>query len=329
MSSSADLITSTVAQQALAAGGVTLSAAQLVQLPLVITACSRAIVRFCNRPFLPTSYDEIVTPEGGRQDRGEPATAKLTYFPVQSFSRVYTGRSTGLTISNADPVGNQLATVGFTFTGDVEDFDLTYTGIVLTRVASGVTSTSPLLFASYPTVQALAGAISAAGSGWTATVASGTTPDPGLFPSADLVGVREPKNAFSPGATLDLFMQAADGYDIDRATGILRVYDGSWRSGGDWGGAFGATWDDLGDHGGGQLGWDQYRVTYQAGFTTVPEPIQQVCCELVKGTFERLGTDSTLKSENARDYSYTVRDAWATLPDWALQVLTLYKDWKV
>jgi hypothetical protein len=173
-------------------------------------------------------------------------------------------------------------------------------------------------------VQALAGAINALSGGWKAKAASGT-PAPGLLSTLELVGVREPKNALSPGAALDAFTQDASSYDIDRATGILRAY-GLGSGGGAWGPAYGSPCDGLGDWGSGSLGWNQYRVTYTAGFATVPESVAQVCAELVKTTLERLKTDSMLQSETTGKYSWTARQAIATLPDWALQALTYYKD---
>lgn len=70
-----DLIASAYAEQVLAAGGVTLTGAQAAILPTLITAASREIIRYCSRQFALTTYSEIVTPEGTRQDRGEPASA--------------------------------------------------------------------------------------------------------------------------------------------------------------------------------------------------------------------------------------------------------------
>lgn len=326
-----DLCTSAFVQQSLAAGGLTLSPAQLRVVPSLITAASKEIVRFCGRLFVPKTFDEIVTPEGARQDRGEPASAKLQAFPILDLSRVETGRTTALSIRNTDAITNQVATVQFAVTGDVEYLDLAYTGIVLKQIASGVTTSTTLTFAACPTVRSLSDAINAVGRGWSSTIPSaGTAPDLGLFPSTDLVGVREPKGAFSPGAGLDLFTRPASDYDIDRASGIMRVYCGglgaSW---GGWADPFGDSWDGLGDYGGGTLGWNQYRVRYTAGFSTVPHDVRRVCVELVKYSLERLATDLTLKSENAKDYSYAVRDSWPMLTDEAAGVLMLYRDWKV
>lgn len=324
-----DLITSAYAEQVLAAGGVTLTGAQQAILSTLITAASREMIRYCDRQFALTTYSEIVTPEGARQDRGEPASAKLSAFPVQSITSVLTNRSTVLTIRNTDTTTNQFASVSFTMTGDVEYFDLVYTGLTLSRMASGVTTTNTLTFAANVTLGALATAINALGGGWNATVQSSYE----LYPSASLVGVREPKNALSNGACLDLFTTPAESYDIDRATGIMRCYGGQGGSG--YGGFYGGVGDVFGDSldgqggFGGALGWGQYQCTYSAGWSTIPENLQQVCAEVVKGMFARLSTDPSLKSETLGKYTWAARDTISTLPDWAQATLGYYKSWSV
>lgn len=266
-----------------------------------------------------------MTPEGGRQDRGESDSAKLSAFPVQSVASVTTGRSSVLTVTNSDPATNQFASVAFTLTGDVEYLDLAYTGLSLSRTASGVTTRTTLSFTSYVTLGALATAINTLGAGWNARIQSSYE----CYPSASLVGVREPKNALGNGAVLDLFTTSATRYDIDRATGILRCH--GWGGNG-FGAAFGApsgaSWEGAGGDGGSGCS-GQYQVTYQAGWATIPENLQQVCAEVVKGIFARLDGDPSLKSETADKYSWTAKDAMTSLPDWATSVLGYYKDWSV
>lgn len=319
-----DLITSAYAVQVLAAGGITLTTGQEAILSTLITAASREIIRYCNRQFALTTYTDILTPEGTRQDRGEPASAKLSAFPVQSITSVLTNRSTVLTIKNTNTTTNQFASVAFTLTGDVEYLDLVYTGLTLSRMASGVTTTNTLTFAANVTLGALATAINAIGGGWNATVQSNYS----LYPSASLVGVREPKNALSNGACLDLFTTPADSYDIDRASGIMRCYGNTGGGIGGFYGAFGDAFEGTGGYGG-SMGWGQYQLTYAAGWSTIPENLQQVCAEVVKGMYARLDGDPSLKSETADKYSYTLRDVISTIPDWARDLLMYYKSWGV
>jgi hypothetical protein len=107
----------------------------------------------------------------------------------------------------------------------------------------------------------------------------------------------------------------ASSYEIDRATGIMRCHG----SGG--AGSWGTPWGES------VLGGEQYQITYQAGWATIPANLQQVCAELVKLSYERLHLDTNLKSESADRYSWTARDALQRLPDWATQTLNYYKDW--
>lgn len=319
-----DLATGSYVSQVLLAGGVTLNTAQAAILGKLITAASREIIRYCNRKFGLATYTEIVPPEGTRQDRGEPASAKLSAFPVQSVASVLTGRSGVLTVKNGDTSTNQFATVAFTISGDVEYHDLTYVGLSLSRTASGATTAVSLAFSSYVTLESLSAAINSLGNGWSATVQSSYE----KFPSASLVGVREPKDALSNGATLDMFTKAASGYDIERATGIVRCGLGGGGFGG-WGGdPWNNAWDGLGGCGG-SWGWGQLRVEYTAGWSVIPENLQQVCAEVVKGMYARLDGDPSLKSETADKYSWTAKDAVTNLPEWATSVLGYYKDWSV
>lgn len=330
-----DVATGAFVQGLCAAGGMVLSAAQLAVLPTLVTAASREISRFCGRLFPLASYFDILSPEGGRQDCGEPAIDKLTMYPVDTVTRVATGRTGALLVSNSDPTTNQDAWIGFNTSGSVEwAGTLLYTGLTLTRYTGGTqyqdvvswTTASP-----YTTIQSVAATINGLGGGWSATVQSSGSgaQQIGGLPAAWLVGAREPKGAFSPGTTLDVFQTTAGvSYDIERRTGLLRCYFGGGLGGG-WGGYGGDPWCGQGDgvwgYGGGVLGNAQVRVDYTAGFATVPEPLQRVCAECVKMTLDRLARDSSLKSENAGDYSYAVRDSWASLPDWCTQTLWLYK----
>jgi hypothetical protein len=54
-----------------------------------------------------------------------------------------------------------------------------------------------------------------------------------------------------------------------------------------------------------------------------------VCAEAVKGIYARLNLDPTLKSETADKYTYAARDSLASLPEWAMQTLMYYKEWRV
>jgi hypothetical protein len=321
-----DLTTPTYVINVLAAGGVTLTSSQRAILPSLVTAVTKEIERYCSRRFALSTYLEIVTPEGGRQDRGEPASAKLSAFPVQGVTSVLTGRSGVLTVTNTDSSLNQFAWVKFLNTGDVEWMDVAATGLILTRMASGVVTEKIVFYNDAVTLASLAAAIGALGHGWNASVQGSY----GTWPSASLVGVREPKNALSNGACLDLFTQPASSYDIDRQSGILRCYGGG--SGGGFYGGFGDVWGDsldgMGGYGG-ALGWGQHQCTYAAGWSTIPEQLQLVAAEVVKLMLARLSGDPSLKSETADKYTWAAEDSLANLSDDARRTLDYYRSWSV
>jgi hypothetical protein len=318
MADAQDLIDPATLAEALAAGGFALTAAQTAASAMFITDASKLICRTAGRYFALTAYDEVRQPLPGQPDKGEPDCVFLAYPPVQSVTRLAGGRTTALTVSNTDTATNQRATAAFAFTGDPE-ITVTRTGLTLTRVASGVATTGALAFAVYPTVAALAAAVVALGGGWSASVASGM----GGWASADLYGDLAPQGCLSgtPGAAFDVFGTDLTGAGLDYARGVLSLppAQGGYGAGpGAW-----RQWPGDVPPGGGYL--PAVRCSYSGGWATVPEPVRRACAELVKYAFERVGTDGTLKTESAKDYSYAVREAWDAVPPWVRQVALGYK----
>lgn len=324
-----DLIDSTTCTNMLAAGNLTLATAQTAVLPTLITAASREIQKEINRIIPATNYDDVVNLTMGRPDRGEPATASLRQYPVNGSPLVWGNRTNALTIQNTDTVGNQVAHVAFTTVGDPE-IQLTYTGLTLTRIASGVVTTNTITWATNPpygTVQQVSDAVNAVGGGWSCTPALGT-PSPGLYPSALLLGIREPKNAFSPGASLSIFSAPLTASSIDRETGILSVTAGmNWYPGG-FAFALSSGWPDSDDPDYPNQG-SQVRVQWNAGYATIPAAFQVFVTETIRYLFMRLRYDGLFKSETILDYSYEIRQAMHALPDAVWAAIMKYKNWKL
>src|SRR5215218_8528026 len=110
----------------------------------LIDAASEAVHVYCRRTFPLTSWDEITS---GRPD-GKLA---LRQFPIASISRIAAADQPALLIANDNATTNQRATAR-----------LTSTGLVLTRVASGVTTIdSTILWSGAATLQAVANAVNA------------------------------------------------------------------------------------------------------------------------------------------------------------------------
>jgi len=317
-----DLTTTAFVTQQLAAGKVTLTAAQVTALQDMVTAASIELQAVMGRYFPAADLDEIVTPAQGRADRGEPATARLSRYPVNSVARISGSRVTALTVVNTDRTTNQIARISLTTTGNPA-IQLTYTGISCYRMASGTATTNTATFAIYPTIAALATQINTFGGGWTATVSSGFT----LWPSTELVGAREPKPGFSPGAALAVYSTEVESASIDRDTGILSVGQSPTFGPLGWGGNQGFATSDDDD---GQSTWGgQIRVGYNGGYATIPLPIQQITAETVQGMITRLSTDPSLKSESAKDYSWVARDVIGSFTPSIWNTLYRWKDWRV
>jgi len=238
-----------------------------------ITAASRAIERYCRRDFVSTSYDELYNGTGDRR-------LVLRQYPLISIQSVRYRPVTVLKVINTDTALNQQARV--TVTG---------TGLTLFRMASGVPSTdTSVTFAANPTMTALANAIFALGSGWSAQVIG----DYASWPSADLRTPQGALTAWGQNAELKMHTYELAGYQIDERRGwllraipytdpeLLHPEDLIWP-----------------------VGIGNFRVQYTSGYVTIPEDVQEACAELVATWFQQRGRDLSLAGENvAGTYSY-------------------------
>ena len=140
----------------------------------MIGACSDAIQKWCRRDFSVRSYDELYNGNGDRR-------LLLREYPLLSVESVRYRPVTVLKIINNAASTYQQARV-----------TVTNTGLTLTTTASGVRGVNTTCtFASYPTLQQLAAAVTALGNGWSAQAVgdsgqAGGQGDYGLWPSSDL-----------------------------------------------------------------------------------------------------------------------------------------------
>lgn len=195
----------------------------------------------------------------------------LKQYPVTAISRVATQPLIALEVSNTATSTNQRATVS-----------LSSTAMSLSRTASGSTSTSSLALATYTTIASLATAINALGNGWTATVAGSTTGDYGLWPSADLKTIQGAANARDDSAKFYLYVRELDGYFVDEESGTLS-------------GCF-------------PTGRQSIEVKYTAGYTTIPDDLQQGAVMAIQAIYAASKLDPNLKSEKIGDYAYTLKN---------------------
>jgi hypothetical protein len=222
----------------------------------IVTAASDAIAKYCRRDFTARSYDELYDGNGGR-------ILSLRQYPIQSVQSVRYRPVTVLKIINNNTSVNQQARV-----------QVTSTGLTLTRVASGATTTNSLTYSGNATLQAMATAITALGNGWSAQVVGDSSADYGLWPSADLWvppsfgdGTTSQGNLTARGQNAEIKLHTYElaGYQFDPRGWLLRAI----------------PYTDAELLHPEDLVWPpgilNFRVQYTAGYTTIPEAVQAAC----------------------------------------------------
>jgi hypothetical protein len=239
----------------------------------LITACSRAIERYCRRRFTATDHDELYSGRGERN-------LYLRNFPIRSVKSVRYRPVTVLKITNNTAHTPQARV------------EVLPAGLRLTRVTSGVTTTttSGLTYAGNVAISALATAVNGADTGWSA---QGQGYDD--WPSADLYcpnGMVTEYDYAPAGqgalqcvagslAEVKMHTYELQGYQINPRQGallraipytdpeLLHPEDLIWP-----------------------VGINNFRVQYNAGFDTIPEDLQEACAQLVAYHF-RIGPRET------------------------------------
>lgn len=263
-------------------------------LGVLIGAYSDAIQKWCRRDFSLRLYDELYSGNGERR-------LMLRQYPIQSVESVRYRPVTVLKIINNDPATNQQARV-----------QVTSIGIKLMRMASGVRVNVPdtsLSYASNPTLQSLATAISALGNGWSAQVVGdaggpGLQGDYGLWPSADLyVPASFGDGSQSQGALtcraqnaeLKMHTYELQGYQWDARGWLLRA----------------VPYTDPELMHPGDLRWprgiNNFRVQYTSGYATIPESVQEACARWVAIGYQLTLRDPALTSQKV---SGSIAQAW-------------------
>ncbi len=245
----------------------------------LIGACSDAIVKYTRRDFFVRAYDELYSGDGERR-------LMLRQYPLLSVESVRYRPVTVLEVINNDQATNQQARV--TVTKD---------GLQLVRVASGVRFVdTSITWASYPTLQQVASAITALGNGWSAQVVGdaggpGQRGDYGLWPAGDLYVPQSYGTGLSSQGALTCRGQFAElklhtyelaGYQWDPRGWLLRAIpytDPELLHPED------LVWP---------VGINNFRVQYTAGYPTVPEAVQEACATWVAELFAQTQRDPAL-----------------------------------
>jgi hypothetical protein len=224
----------------------------------LIDAASEIIELYCRRTFSLTSYDELVS---GRPDE----ILRLKQFPIVSVTRIAATNGAALKIVNENATLNQRATVR-----------ITSTGLVLTRVAAGVSSSdSSILWSGHATLQSVANAVTALGNGWKGTVVTGYA----SWPPTDLRPLGVALTAMTKPAELVIHDECVAAARIDADAGFI--------------------------HGRFPTGNGNLRVEYSAGFSTIPEAVQQACAMLVAQWYAEGKHDAARRFDGLGDAQFS------------------------
>jgi hypothetical protein len=227
------------------------------RLEILIDAASDRIESYCGRKFASRDYSEEYNGDGHERLR-------LWQGPLTAVGRVCIGRVDAIEIKGTGTA--------------VYDASVATTSTTLTMVLRAATgnTTSTRLFADYVTLTLLTAAATAE-TGWTATLRH----TDGNWASADIIQVGA-QHCLSPdSATVEVWEESHEGYDVDWDAGELIHTEGSWATGS-----------------------RNIHVEYTAGYATIPDDVEQACMELVKDAFDRAKRDTTLMGETVGAYRW-------------------------
>ena len=234
-------------------------------------AIDRATARiesYVGRQILSRTYTEWRSGAGVDEIR-------LHQWPVSQVTGVWTGAYAALVIGSGDATDIRASISINQETG-------TPAAVLNRTTSAGVTTTTTLSFATYPTTAALATAIGAT-AGFTCTLGKNIRTAQ-LRPRAagDVVL-----------ATVTLFAaDTASEYTYDYDTGRLAIDQSWWAY---WPLERGIMPDAV----------KSVCVEYTAGYATVPDDIEQACIEIAAMMYRDRRRDAGLASESLGDYSYT------------------------
>lgn len=211
----AQTVVSVAEAQANVTGFAALSAD--VQLALVVAA-DGALNAATGRQLALRRHLELHQPDMTRR-------LSLAHKPVWKVARVAAGWGAVLTVQNAG-AGVSRASIELATTGQGDEVQAT--GLRLTRVAGGVAVAenggSPLGFATYPTVGALAAAIAGVGNGWTATV-QGSSDSPSNWATADIHPEVGARGCYGNPAQLFAFQRDLRLYESNPKQGVVYLHE--------------------------------------------------------------------------------------------------------
>ena len=281
--------------------------AQQAQIPALISAAADAAERFCNRKFLVSSYDEMYN--------GDSTGAFiLRNFPVVSVERISAGLQTALMISNSNTSNYYRATANI-----VASTESIPSGLKITSYGTGG-ETVFFDFSTYTTVSSLANAINTHGNGWKAVCEDKYR----NWSTLDFRPVQGVESALGVGARFKIHGLDLGNYYVDQGTGEVRLQSSNY-----WlptmYGETSPAWPDSPF----VYGFHSLRVQYTAGFTSVPEAVQQAVVFIIQDMFISTNVFNGYKKVKLFDYEYELADGIRnSIPPDAQKLLWMYKDFR-
>lgn len=212
----------------------------------------------------------------------------LDEYPVTAVTRVSEGRSQVISVTNTRTDATR-ATVA-----------LSSTGATLTILGGAVAGMDALTWAASTTLTAVVAAINALGKGWAAAASSAAY---GSYVSTELIECPA-RDCLNGTIYLEIpSLPGVSDYVCHWDEGILERTDGTWGRGS-----------------------KNITVDYTAGYVLVPDDIEGACLDIVAAMYGRLEHDPAMRSESLGDYSYTLADLSADMPEAALASIRRYKD---
>jgi hypothetical protein len=246
----------------------------------LITAYSDAIEKYCRRRFVSHFFDELYNGSGEKR-------LLLRQYPIQSVQSVRYRYVMVAKVINNDPTNVQARVA------------VSNTGLVLTRTNDGVATSSTVPWAGNTTLLNVLNSVTALGNGWVGQVVGDPNGDYGAWPASDL---------YIPGSYGD----SLEGSGIQQSQGALGAR-------GQYAGLMmhtyelqGCQWDARGwllraiPYTDPELthpedlvwppGINNFRIQYTAGYSTVPEAVQEACARWVAYAFYLTQRDPALVS---------------------------------
>lgn len=230
---------------------------------------------YCRRDFESTSYNEIYDGDGSNK-------LYLDHFPVTAITRLAIGKQDVLSINNST---------------DYNYATISSDGTNLTYNLDG--SSGTLAYATYTTIETLAAAINALGSGWSATVGSSTYND---FATTEILDCFGLSCLDDQTASLAIRNEHESDFTLNANTGLI-VNSNYFTN-----------------------GFQNVYVSYTAGYSTIPEDLKMAVLVLIKYFYSKWDEDSFglsgYKIDDISKYDYQ------KLPAEAMMILGSYKAYR-